>query len=46
MSPTAVIYGLAGEELTPDEKAFFRDADPWGFIIFARNISGPINCHD
>lgn len=41
MSATAAIYGLAGLELTPDEKAFFRDADPWGFIVFARNIEGP-----
>ena len=41
MSPSAAIYGLAGLELTPDEKAFFRDADPWGFIVFARNVEGP-----
>lgn len=41
MSASAAIYGLAGLELTPDEKAFFRDADPWGFIVFARNIEGP-----
>lgn len=42
MSGNAVIYGLAGLEITPDEKAFFRDADPWGFIVFARNIEGPV----
>lgn len=41
MSANAVIYGLGGLELTADEKAFFRDADPWGFIVFARNIEGP-----
>ena len=34
----AVIYGAAGLVLTKDEAAFFRDADPWGFILFARNI--------
>jgi beta-N-acetylhexosaminidase len=33
----AAIYGLAGLELTPDERAFFRDADPTGFILFRRN---------
>lgn len=38
---SAAIYGLAGLELTADEKAFFRDADPWGFILFARNIDRP-----
>jgi len=41
MSARSVIYGLAGLELTPDERAFFRDADPWGFIVFARNIETP-----
>jgi beta-N-acetylhexosaminidase len=33
----AAIYGLAGSELTADERAFFRDADPAGYILFARN---------
>ncbi|BDW98935.1 glycosyl hydrolase [Maricaulis maris] len=35
-----MIYGLGGPRLSPDEKAFFRDIDPWGFILFARNIEG------
>lgn len=34
----AAIYGCAGPALTAEERAFFRDADPWGFILFARNI--------
>jgi beta-N-acetylhexosaminidase len=38
MSATAAIYGLSGLELASEERAFFRDADPWGFILFARNI--------
>ena len=33
----AAIYGLSGPELTADERAFFRDADPAGYILFARN---------
>jgi beta-N-acetylhexosaminidase len=41
LSVTAVTYGLAGETLTPDEKAFFRDAEPWGFTLFARNVDRP-----
>ncbi|WP_300530013.1 beta-N-acetylhexosaminidase [Maricaulis sp.] len=41
MSARSVIYGFAGLELSPDERAFFRDADPWGFIVFARNIDTP-----
>lgn len=40
MSSSSVIYGLGGPRLSPDEKAFFRDIDPWGFILFARNIEG------
>jgi beta-N-acetylhexosaminidase len=33
----AAIYGLGGERLTSDERAFFKDADPAGFILFRRN---------
>jgi beta-N-acetylhexosaminidase len=33
----AAIYGFAGLELTADERAFFRDSDPVGFILFKRN---------
>ena len=33
----AAIYGLAGLELGADERAFFADADPAGFILFKRN---------
>ena len=37
----AVILGCAGPALLPDEAALFRDADPWGFILFARNVADP-----
>ena len=33
----AAIYGIEGTELTRDERAFFTDADPAGFILFKRN---------
>ena len=39
--PRAAILGCAGPELTADERAFFRDADPLGFILFARNVDTP-----
>ena len=32
-----VIFGVAGAALTADERAFFREADPLGFILFRRN---------
>ncbi|MFN0114405.1 MAG: glycoside hydrolase family 3 N-terminal domain-containing protein [Paracoccaceae bacterium] len=38
---TAAILGCSGPRLTPDEAAFFREADPWGFILFARNVDTP-----
>jgi len=33
----SAIYGLSGEAITADERAFFRDADPAGYILFQRN---------
>lgn len=35
---TPAIFGLAGLTLSDDERAFFRDADPAGYILFGRNI--------
>ena len=34
---TPAIFGISGLELTADERAFFKDADPAGYILFARN---------
>ena len=33
-----VIFGLSGETLTSDERAFLADAQPAGYILFRRNI--------
>ena len=41
MSVRACILGCAGPVLGAAEKAFFAEARPWGFILFARNIEGP-----
>lgn len=38
----AAIFGCAGPVLLPDERVFFRDADPFGFILFARNVEDPV----
>lgn len=35
---TPAIFGLSGLKLTVDERAFFREADPAGYILFGRNI--------
>lgn len=34
-----VIFGLSGETLTADERAFFAEAEPAGYIMFRRNIA-------
>lgn len=34
---TPVIFGISGLELSADERAFFKEADPAGYILFARN---------
>ncbi|MGY3436957.1 MULTISPECIES: glycoside hydrolase family 3 N-terminal domain-containing protein [unclassified Marinovum] len=39
MTATAAIFAPRGEELTGAERQFFAEADPWGFILFARNIA-------
>lgn len=35
---TPAIFGIAGHQLSADERAFFREADPAGYILFGRNI--------
>jgi beta-N-acetylhexosaminidase len=37
----AFITGVAGPELTNEERQFLREAQPWGLIVFTRNIAGP-----
>ncbi|MDP6829564.1 MAG: beta-N-acetylhexosaminidase [Alphaproteobacteria bacterium] len=37
----AAVFGCAGPVLLPDEAAFFRDCEPLGFILFARNCESP-----
>jgi beta-N-acetylhexosaminidase len=35
---TPAIYGMSGLRLTADERAFFADCDPAGYILFGRNV--------
>ena len=39
--PSATVLGCVGTLLAPTEAAFLRDADPFGFILFARNVETP-----
>jgi beta-N-acetylhexosaminidase len=40
-TPSAAIYGCEGLDLSAAEADFFRAADPFGFILFARNCQTP-----
>lgn len=46
MKPRALILGSSGPALTDDERRFFRDADPLGFILFRRNCQSPDQVRD
>jgi beta-N-acetylhexosaminidase len=37
----AFITGLSGTELTAAERHFVQEADPWGLILFKRNVATP-----
>lgn len=41
MTVRAFITGLAGTALTSAERAFLRESEPWGLVIFKRNIETP-----
>ncbi|MGR3513389.1 MAG: glycoside hydrolase family 3 N-terminal domain-containing protein [Paracoccaceae bacterium] len=41
MTAGAYILAPAGPTLLAEEAAFFREANPWGFIIFQRNCEMP-----
>jgi beta-N-acetylhexosaminidase len=41
MPERAFITGVAGTALSPAERSFVRQADPWGCILFKRNIEAP-----
>ena len=41
MTLNATIFGPAGLAVTEWERGFFRDTQPLGFIVFARNIDTP-----
>jgi beta-N-acetylhexosaminidase len=42
----AVILGCAGKSLSKHEIDFYRGEQPWGFILFARNIGEPAEIAD
>ena len=46
MTCRAFITGISGTVLTEDERAFLRDQQPWGFILFKRNVDTPAQVAD
>jgi beta-N-acetylhexosaminidase len=41
LTRAAAILGCSGPTLTAEERAVFREARPWGFILFRRNVETP-----
>ena len=46
MAARAFITGVSGAQLTAEERRFLRDADPWGLIVFTRNVQTPAQVAD
>jgi beta-N-acetylhexosaminidase len=46
MPQRAFITGLAGLTVSAAERAFLREAQPWGLIVFKRNVSTPAQLTD
>ena len=40
-TPLALFVGMPGLELSADEIAFFREANPFGLFLFRRNLDNP-----
>ena len=41
MGITSVIFGCSGLSLTQEERDFYNEVQPWGFILFGRNVDTP-----
>ncbi len=41
MTARAFITGISGFTLTASERSFLRESEPWGFILFGRNVRTP-----
>ena len=41
----AFITGVSGPALKDEERAFLREAQPWGLILFKRNVAAPDALH-
>src|SRR5437763_3351048 len=41
MTARAFITGVAGPKLTVEERHVLREAEPWGLILFKRNVETP-----
>lgn len=45
-TPRAAVFGCAGTVLSEEERRFFREANPLGFILFGRNCHSPDQLRD
>ena len=37
--PDGIILSISGSKLTYEEKSFFKETNPFGFVLFRRNFS-------
>ena len=42
MNRKAIIFGIRGTKLTPEERYLLKTEKPWGIILFSRNIENLI----
>lgn len=40
--PASAIFGFQSTSLNESERTFFREVNPYGYILFARNIENPV----
>src|ERR1700722_8226279 len=41
MTARAFITGVSGTALAAEERGFLREGEPWGLIVFTRNVEAP-----
>ena len=42
INPDGIILSISGQSLTKEEKSFFKETNPLGFVLFKRNFKDVI----
>ena len=46
INPDGIILSISGQSLTKEEKSFFKETNPLGFVLFKRNFKDVIQLRD